>query len=63
MQNFKIFWTIQMHNQRFVMILRLANPEMFGYIKELIKRKLSSGLFWVVGAAEKKKTYEKIIIN
>ena len=52
-----------MRNQRFVMMLRLANPEMFGYIKELIKRKLSSGLFWVVGAAEKKKTYEKIIIN
>jgi hypothetical protein len=26
-------------------------------IKDFIKRKLSSGLFWAVGAAEKKKPY------
>jgi hypothetical protein len=40
-------------NYFFVKIRDLSRDD---WIKEFIKRKSSSGLFWAVGAAEKKKT-------
>ena len=39
------------------------DPTRDGYIKEFIKRKWSSGLFWAVGAAKKKKGSGPIMSN
>ena len=45
------FWQIGMHK---TCSCTHRDPTRDGWIKEFIKQKLSSGMFWAVGAAEKK---------